>query len=45
MDAAKICGSASKVGKVETETTFFNGLLGMVTYGIYSPRQIRVYCN
>ncbi|WGE88319.1 Bor family protein [Actinobacillus equuli subsp. haemolyticus] len=45
INAAEICGGASKVGKVETETTFFNGLLGMVTYGIYSPRQIRVYCN
>ncbi|HDL3047282.1 TPA: lipoprotein bor, partial [Mannheimia haemolytica] len=41
----KICNGADKVGKVETETTFFNGLLGTITYGIYSPRQIRVYCN
>lgn len=45
IDAAKICDGVSKVGKVETETTFFNGLLGMITNGIYSPRQIRVYCN
>ncbi|AGQ37503.1 TPA: Bor family protein [Mannheimia haemolytica] len=45
IDAAKICNGADKVGKVETETTFFNGLLGTITYGIYSPRQIRVYCN
>jgi hypothetical protein len=44
MNAAEICGGADKVGKVETELTFLNGLLGVITYGIYTPRTARVYC-
>lgn len=45
IDAAQICNGADKVAKVETETTFFNGLLSAATYGLYSPRQIRIYCK
>lgn len=45
VDAAKICGGAAKVRSVETETTFLNGLLGSLTFGIYTPRQARVTCN
>lgn len=44
IDAAKVCGSADKVVRVETQQTFVNGLLGVVTFGIYTPREARVYC-
>ena len=31
VDAAKICGGAENVVKTETQQTFVNGLLGLVT--------------
>ncbi|SMY33643.1 Bor protein [Photobacterium malacitanum] len=45
VDAAKLCGGADKVAKVEVQQTFVNGLLSVVTFGIYTPRQARVFCN
>jgi uncharacterized lipoprotein YajG len=44
IDAAKVCGGADKVVRVETQQTFANVLLGMVTLGIYTPLEARVYC-
>lgn len=37
VDAAKICGGAENVVKTETQQTFVNGLLGFITFGIYTP--------
>lgn len=45
IDAAKVCGSAQKVQRVETQVTAANAALTFVTLGIYAPRQIRVFCN
>jgi hypothetical protein len=45
IDAAKACGGASKVQRVETEMTAGNVGMTMLTLGIYSPRQVRVYCT
>lgn len=45
VNGAEICGSADKVAKVQTQQTFLNGLLHSVSYGIYSPRDMRVYCK
>ena len=45
IDAAKLCGGADKVAKVEVQQTFVSGLLAFVTFGIYTPRQARVFCN
>ncbi|MBW3695301.1 lipoprotein bor [Vibrio sp. T187] len=45
IDAAQVCGSADKVAKVEVQETFVNGLLATVTFGIYTPREARVYCK
>ncbi|WED23626.1 Bor family protein [Vibrio sp. JC009] len=45
LDAAAICHGADKVAKVEVQKTFVNGLLEVVTFGIYSPREARVYCK
>ena len=41
---AKICGGAENVVKTETQQTFVNGLLGFITFGIYTPLEARVYC-
>lgn len=45
IDAAQVCGGANKVVRVETQQTFVNGLLGVVTFGIYTPREARVFCS
>jgi hypothetical protein len=44
VDAAKVCGSADKVVRVETEDTPINILTRAITLSIYAPRQVRVYC-
>ncbi|AXC64744.1 lipoprotein bor [Salmonella enterica subsp. diarizonae serovar 59:z10:-] len=44
VDAAAVCGGAENVVKTETQKTFFNGLLGVITFGIYTPQEARVYC-
>jgi Bor protein len=45
IDAAKVCGSADNVQRVETQATAGNIGLTILTLGIYSPRQVRVYCT
>ena len=44
VDVAKVCGGADKVSRVEVQETFPNVLLSIVTFGIYTPREARVYC-
>lgn len=44
-DAAEVCGGADKIIKVEAEQTFVNGLLALLTWGIYTPRDAKVYCR
>jgi hypothetical protein len=44
IDAAAVCGGANKVVKVERQTSFINGVLGMLTSGIYTPYDAKVYC-
>tara|TARA_Y100001960_G_scaffold226116_1_gene236811 strand:- start:533 stop:874 length:342 start_codon:yes stop_codon:yes gene_type:complete len=45
INPAKVCGSIDKVAKVETQQTFLNGLLSALTFSIYAPREVRVYCK
>lgn len=45
IDAAAICGGADKVAKVEAKLTFGNWVLQQITFGIYTPRQYKVYCT
>ena len=45
IDAAKVGGSAAKVQRVETQMTAGNVGMAILTIGIYSPRQVRVYCT
>ncbi|OOR93878.1 lipoprotein bor [Moraxella caviae] len=45
VNAAEICGSTAQIAKVETKLTPMNALLGYVSSGIYTPRQMKVYCK
>lgn len=44
LNAAEICGGADKVAKVEAHLNFIDGLLGTLSFGIYTPRTAKVYC-
>jgi uncharacterized lipoprotein YajG len=44
-NAAEVCGGVDNIVKVEAQHTFMNGLLGAITYGIYTPRSAKVYCK
>jgi len=45
IDAAKTCGGASKVIRIETQQTAGDVGLSLITLGIYTPRHIRVTCK
>ena len=45
LDAAAVCGGANKVVKVERVTSFLNGVLGILTSGIFTPYDAKVYCS
>lgn len=45
INAAEVCGGASRVGTVEVQQSFLNVFLSIVTFGIYTPREARVYCT
>ena len=45
VNAAEVFGGAENVAKIEVQETFTNGLLNVVTLGIYTPREARVYCK
>ena len=42
VNARETCGQG--VSKVETERTFLNGLVGAITYNIYTPMRVTVTC-
>ncbi|MEG1211495.1 MAG: Bor family protein [Leclercia sp.] len=44
IDAAKVCGGADKVLRTEVQESGMNVFLRIVTLGIYTPREARVYC-
>lgn len=44
-DAAALCGGAENIVKVEVQQTFLNGFLAVLTCGIYTPRDAKVYCK
>lgn len=45
LDAAAICGGTDKIVRVESHVSFLNGLVGILTWGIYTPHQAQVYCK
>ena len=44
VDAQGECGQAG-VARVETQQSFVNGLVSLITFGIYTPWQIDVTCG
>jgi hypothetical protein len=44
-DASQMCKDSGGVAFVGTEMSFVQGLLGGITYGIYSPRTYNIQCN
>ena len=42
---SSICGSMSRVARVEVEQTALDIVLGVLTFGIFTPRHARVYCQ
>jgi len=45
INAAEVCGGTEKISKVEVQETFLNGLANVATFGIYTPREARIYCK
>ena len=45
IDVAALCGGADKVLRVESQETATNVLIGFVTFGIYTPRDAKVFCK
>ena len=45
INASEICGGKDKVVSVEAQLTFVNGLLNVLSGGLYAPRQFRVMCK
>lgn len=43
IDVVEICPDG--VRQMQAQTTFVNGLLGGLTFGIYSPRTAKVWCE
>ena len=44
VDAKKICGSRN-IKQVQTQNTFVDSLLSIVTISIYSPRTVKIWCD
>lgn len=44
-DVAGICGGVDKIIKVEAQQTFVNGIWSVLSFGIYTPRDVKVYCK
>ena len=45
IDAALVCGSAEKVIRTEVQESGMDVFLRVITLGIYTPREARVYCS
>ena len=44
IDTAKICPKAGP-SQMQSQTTVVDGLLGLITLGIYSPETAKVWCK
>jgi hypothetical protein len=45
VDASSVCGGSDKVAKVERQMSPLNWLLSVLTSGIYTPLDAKVYCT
>ncbi len=44
INAAQVCGGADKVIRTEVQESGMNVFFRIITLGIYTPREARVYC-
>jgi hypothetical protein len=44
VDVKKICGDKA-VKQMQSQNTFMDGFLGVITLGIYAPRSVNVWCK
>jgi|TARA_Y100000590_G_C15515250_1_gene937029 hypothetical protein len=45
INPVEVCGSVSRISKVEVQQNFLQAILSGITFGIYAPREARVYCK
>lgn len=45
VDAAQVCSGQRNIHSVQTQDSVVNILLSAVSFGIYTPRQLRVFCK
>jgi len=45
INAGKVCGGAEKVDSVEVEQGFWDSVVALVSWQIYTPLTARVYCK
>ena len=45
INVAEACGGADKVAAIETQESVVNLLLELLTWGLYTPRDYKVYCT
>jgi len=43
VNVAQVCGDSS-VKQMQSQQTFADGLLAVLTFGIYSPHTVKVWC-
>ena len=43
-DASRVCPAGKKPAKLVAETRWYQSLIGMITFGIYTPRKTYVVC-
>lgn len=44
-NASQLCKDSGGVAFVETKQTFGQVMVALVTWGIYTPRTMNIYCN
>ncbi|MDN3378615.1 MULTISPECIES: Bor family protein [unclassified Pseudoalteromonas] len=44
VDVKQVCGEQDVV-QMQSQQTFIDGALGLVTLGIYAPHTVKVWCN
>ena len=44
-DATKVCPAGKKPAKIVAETRWYQSLIGMITFGGYTPRKTYVICG
>lgn len=45
INAAEVCNGVENVIKVETKESPLNIVMDIITFGIYTPRDVQIYCK